>query len=190
MNYKTAMNKSLLLLLFVAVFASACSSDDDPEPENETEIITRVEMKFTNTLNPSEVVLAKFNDPDGPGGNTPILTHPTLKAGTIYSVSIELYNDLEGEDITEEIEEEDDEHQFFFIQTGNVFTTISYDDFDAFGKPVGLKSRFTTGAAGTGTLRVVLRHQPNKSGVGVADGQITNAGGDTDIDITFNVTVQ
>lgn len=190
MNYKTTMNKSLLLLLFVAVFASACSNDDDPEPENETEIITRVEMKFTNTLNPSEVVLAKFNDPDGPGGNAPILTHPTLKSGTVYSVTLELYNDLEGEDITEEIEEEDDEHQFFFIQTGNIFTSIAYADFDAFGKPVGLKSIFTTGAAGTGTLRVVLRHEPNKSASGVAEGLIANAGGDTDIDITFNVTVQ
>jgi hypothetical protein len=190
MNYKTKINKSLLLL-FVSVFIlSACNNDDDPEPENETEIITRVEMKFTNTLNPSEVVLAKFDDPDGPGGNAPIFTHPTLKAGTVYSVSIELYNDLEGEDITEEIEEEDDEHQFFFIQTGGIFTSIVYDDVDAFGRPVGLKSIFTTGTAGTGTLRVVLRHQLNKAAAGVASGDITNAGGDTDIDIIFNVTVQ
>lgn len=190
MNYKTTMNKSLLLLLFASIFASACSSDDDPEPENETEIITRVEMKFTNTLNTSEVVTAKVDDPDGPGGNDPIFTHPTLKPGTVYSVSIELFNDLEGEDITEEIQEEDDEHQFFFIPTGDIFTTIAYDDVDDFGRPVGLSSVFTTGVAGTGTLRVVLRHMPNKTASGVAEGIINNAGGDTDVDIIFNVTVQ
>lgn len=190
MNYKTKINKTLLLLFVSALFFSACSSDDDPEPENETEIITRVEMTFTNTLNPSDVVLAKFDDPDGAGGNEPTFTHPTLTAGTVYSVGIELYNDIEGENITLEIEEEDDEHQFFFIPTGNVFTSIAYDDIDPLGKPVGLSSIFTTGAASTGTLRVVLRHMPDKNAAGVEEGILNNAGGDTDIDIIFNVTVQ
>ncbi len=189
MNYKTKINKTLMLLFVAVLFISACSSDDDPEPELEQEIITRVEMEFTNTLT-SEVVTARFNDPDGPGGNEPITTNPTLSAGTVYSVSLKLYNDLEGENITEEIEEEDDEHQFFFIQTGGVFSAITYDDLDAFGKPVGLKSKFTTGTAGAGTLRVILRHEPNKANPGVASGIIDNAGGDTDIDIIFNVTVQ
>jgi hypothetical protein len=49
--------------------------------------------------------------------------------------------------------------------------------------PVGLESTFTTGAASTGWLRVVLRHQPNsKNG--------TYAPGSTDLDVGFVVTIQ
>jgi len=74
---------------------------------------------------------------------------------------------------------------------------------DADGNPVGLSSTLTTGAAGSGTLTVTLRHEPMKSATGVtlrhepmksatgvADGDITNAGGETDIEIVFPVDVQ
>ncbi|HBK71516.1 MAG TPA: type 1 periplasmic binding fold superfamily protein, partial [Flavobacteriaceae bacterium] len=36
----------------------------------------------------------------------------------------------------------------------------------------------------------ILRHEPNKSASGVSDGDITNAGGETDIEVIFNITVQ
>ncbi|NML64217.1 hypothetical protein HHL22_03265 [Hymenobacter sp. RP-2-7] len=49
--------------------------------------------------------------------------------------------------------------------------------------PVGLSDQFVTGAASTGYLRVVLRHQPN-----VKDG--TYAPGSTDFDAGFKVAVQ
>jgi hypothetical protein len=49
--------------------------------------------------------------------------------------------------------------------------------------PVGLTDRFVTGAASTGYLQVVLRHQPN-----VKDG--TFAPGSTDFDAGFKVTIQ
>ena len=49
--------------------------------------------------------------------------------------------------------------------------------------PVGLTSQFKTGAASTGYLQVVLRHQPN-----VKDG--TFAPGSTDFNAGFKVTIQ
>ncbi len=48
---------------------------------------------------------------------------------------------------------------------------------------IGLQDNFVTGAASTGTLRVVLRHQPNaKNG--------TYDPGSTDLDVTYAVTIQ
>jgi hypothetical protein len=191
MKNSNMINRMLILLALPGLlFLSACNNDD-PEPENETELITRVTIKFTNQANPSEVVTAIFNDPDGPGGNPPTFQHPTLKRGVTYIANIELYNEIDNEDITEEIEEEDDEHQFFFIQSGNVFSQIAYEDTDRNGNPLGLKARFVTvNQAASGTLRVVLRHEPNKNNPSVRNGDITNAGGDTDLDIIFNITVQ
>ena len=49
--------------------------------------------------------------------------------------------------------------------------------------PLGLESNFSTGAAGSGWLRIVLRHQPN-----VKDG--TFAPGSTDLDVGFAVKIQ
>jgi hypothetical protein len=49
--------------------------------------------------------------------------------------------------------------------------------------PIGFKTSFKTGAASTGYLRVVLRHQPN-----VKDG--TFAPGSTDLDAGFTVSIQ
>ena len=62
--------------------------------------------------------------------------------------------------------------------------TVALTDYDTNNPPlpVGLESTFTTGAAGSGWLRIVLRHQPN-----VKDG--TFAPGSTDMDIGFNVTI-
>ncbi|MEJ7665938.1 MAG: hypothetical protein WKG07_43680 [Hymenobacter sp.] len=48
---------------------------------------------------------------------------------------------------------------------------------------LGLADSFVTGAASTGYLRVVLRHQPN-----VKDGSY--APGSTDFDAGFNVTIK
>ena len=92
-------------------------------------------------------------------------------------------------DITAEILEEDEDHQFFF-KTNIAGLTVAYSDQDEDGNPVGLQSTATTTGTGNGTVTVILRHEPNKSATGVVNGDITNAGGETDIEVTFNVTVQ
>jgi hypothetical protein len=60
--------------------------------------------------------------------------------------------------------------------------TITDHDTNPQQYPVGLQSNFVTGAAGSGWLRLVLRHQPNaKNG--------TYAPGSTDLDVGFNVVI-
>ncbi len=72
------------------------------------------------------------------------------------------------------------------IPTGgplNLLVTITDHDSNPQQYPIGLESNFVTGAAGTGWLRVVLRHQPNtKNG--------TFAPGSTDLDVGFSVSIK
>lgn len=181
------LTKSLLFLLSLLLFAASCDSEE-PEDENEEEVITT--LNFTLTGN-GETVTMTFSDLDGEGGNDPIITGGTLTANSTYSGSLELLNESEdpSEDITEEIKEEDAEHQFFFATTV-AGLTVAYSDTDGDGNPVGLATSVSTGDAGSGNLTVTLRHEPNKSGAGVSDGDISNAGGETDIEVTFDVNVQ
>ena len=110
---------------------------------------------------------------------------------TIYTGSITILNETESpaENVTEEVEEEDKDHQFFF-ETTVTGLTVEYTDFDGDGNPVGLSTFLTTGAAGSGDLTVTLKHEPDKSASGVADGDMTNAGGETDISVTWAITVE
>jgi hypothetical protein len=107
-------------------------------------------------------------------------------------MTVELLDESDAasvEDITEEVEEEDEAHQFFFTLTAALDMTVSYDDEDDNGDPVGLVNTVTTTGASSGTLTIILRHEPNKDAAGVADGNITNAGGDTDVQAEFDVTI-
>lgn len=179
---------TLALIMFVVVF-SACEKDD-PEPFNGEEVITTVNYRLSPMGGGSDVTL-NFVDLDGDGGNDPVITGGTLAANQTYQGTLELLNESinPSEDITEEIEEEDEEHQFFF-QSNVSNLAISYNDTDADGNPVGLSNTLMTGDAATGTITIILRHEPNKSASGVADGDITNAGGETDIEVTFPMEVQ
>lgn len=189
------------ILALAALTFVACENDDDdddtPSAVNEEELITDLVLTFTN-MSDQSVSTFSFSDTDGPGGSDPIVDDITLSDSTIYTVSIEVLdasNPNDVEDITEEIEEEDEEHQFFFIPGNGADNslTVVYDstELDEDGFPVGLSSTWTTlGATASGaTVRVVLRHELDKGAAGVSDGDITNAGGETDIDVTFNLSV-
>ncbi|MEL6535691.1 MAG: type 1 periplasmic binding fold superfamily protein [Bacteroidota bacterium] len=175
----------------LALGAAVAACDVTPEEENEEELITTLRITFTET-GTTNTVTAEFQDLDGDGGNAPTLTNPTFSANTTYSAAIEVLNESEtpAEDITAEVKEESAEHQFFFQASNGSGITTEYTDEDGSGNPLGLTFNLTTTDAGTGTLIVTLRHEPNKSATGVSGGDITNAGGETDIEVTFDVTVQ
>ena len=185
--------KSLLLTSVIISLLAVMSCSDDPEDpiiENEEEVITTL----TYTLTPSEggsAVVLSYQDLDGDGANEPTITNGTLSAETTYSGSLTLLNETESpaESITEEIEEEDADHQFFFVTTVSGLS-VAYADTDDDGNPVGIASTLTTGSAGSGNLTVTLKHEPDKSASGVSDGVITNAGGETDISVTWTITVE
>lgn len=178
--------KTLAILATLAAFTSC--DDDDPVEINEEEVITTVEVKLTNTADPNNEVTFKSVDNDGDGPNAPVQTVTgTLMANATYNGTVEFLNELESpvEDITEEVEEEGDEHEVFYTTTISDLS-VTKDDVDADGNPLGLMTTFQTGAAATGTMTVVLRHEPMKPN----DGTLVNAGGETDVEVTFDVTVQ
>ncbi|WP_452596793.1 type 1 periplasmic binding fold superfamily protein [Pontimicrobium sp. MEBiC01747] len=184
----------ILTLVLTTVIFSSCSNDDDstPAPVNEEEVITTL----TATLVPQgggTTIVMRSQDLDGDGPDAPVITvSGNLAANTTYNGTIVLLNETEdpAENITTEVAEEDEDHQFFFTATNSI-ATIAYADQDGNGNPIGISFTATTTAAATGNLTITLRHEPNKSAAGVSDGDITNAGGETDIQVTFTgVNVQ
>ncbi len=184
-------------ILFVAFLVLIQGCDDDemtpPDPPNEEEVITTLRMTLTPTAGGDNVVF-QFQDLDGDGGNTPIVTDSILTIlaeNTEYTAVMTFLNEAEtpAEDITLEVEEEALEHQVFFQSTVPNMA-ITYGDTDADGNPLGLINQVQTGAAGNGTLTVTLIHEPMKDAAGVSDGDITNAEGEVDIEVTFDVIVE
>lgn len=188
------MNKFLrfpAVLMAGLVLLSACN-DDDPVLENQEELITTVRLTFTPAGGGAPVT-ATWQDLDGDGGNPPTVGPVTLAGNTTYTLAVALSDDSRtpSVNITEEVEEEAEEHQLFF-RTTITGMTIAYNDKDADNRPLGLVNTVTTPTAGSGTLTVILRHEPNKTATGVANGDPANAGGETDIETTppFSITVR
>lgn len=172
----------LSLLLFVA-----CSDDDTPAPVNEEEVITTMTVTLTPVGGGTAIEL-KSQDLDGDGPNAPVVTvSGDLANGVTYNGAIVLLNETEtpAEDITVEVKAEDDEHQFFYTIGGGLDATTTYTSFDGNSNPLGTEFDLTAGAASSGSLTFTLRHEPTKPNTGLAD-----AGGETDIAVTFSVTVQ
>ena len=176
--------KKISLIAFTVLFLGACSKDDEPEPVNEEEVITTMTVTLTPVGDGAEIEL-KSKDLDGDGPNKPVITVDNLKANTVYNGSIELLNEAETpiENVTEEVEEESKDHQFFYTTTGSISSVISVDK-DGDGNPLGLKFTLTTSDAGVATFKITLKHEPKKPNEGIED-----AGGETDIDQTFELTV-
>lgn len=175
--------------LLAMLITSSCS-EDDPIIPNQEELITTFKLTLTPVDGGSSTTFS-FQDLDGDGGEAPIITSDTLSKNTSYYGTISLLNETASpaEDITSEIETEASEHQFFFSTSVNGLT-IAYNDKDSNNHPIGLSTMIATTEVGSGTITVILRHEPDKSADGVADGDITNAGGETDIEVTFDVEVR
>lgn len=179
--------KLIALLVIPIIFSTSCSNDD--APVNEEEVITTV---TTTLVGGGQTITLTSRDLDGDGPNAPVVTvSGNLVAGTTYTGSTTFLNELENpaEDITVEVEEEGADHQVFY-QLPSSIGTVTYTDTDANGKPIGLNFTLVAGTSGsTGTLTVTLKHLPNKTATGVAAGDITNAGGNTDAAVTFSVSI-
>ena len=179
--------KAIFLFALVSLVYVSCSDDDTPEPVNEEELITTMVVTLT-PQGGGDTVILQSQDLDGDGPNAPVVdVSGPFSANTTYSGEILLLDEttFPAEDITEEVAEEAEEHQFIFVTTGEI-TGITYADQDGNGNPVGINFQLETGIAGRSTLAVTLRHEPKKPN----DGTLADAGGETDISQTFNITVQ
>ncbi len=176
---------------FIALFFIGCSNDD-AVPVNEEELITTVTVTMAPEGGGQSITMI-YRDLDGDGSGAPLVTvSGTLETGTVYAGSVQLLNEsvTPAEDITEEIIEEAEDHQFFYGIPQGLGSIVYSAPFDANGHPIGTNFILTTNSTGTGNLTVVLRHEPNKSAANVAQGDITNAGGETDVEVSFPITIQ
>jgi hypothetical protein len=201
-------NYGLLSMVIAGLSTTGCKKDADltvvpPASENEMEVITDVKLIFINSSDPSDIVEARAQDPDGLGvQELVILDTINLDASMTYTMTYEIFNNLEtpGEDIGAEILEEDNAHQFFYSFSNNAFASPSgdgnidavsdplvYNDVDENGNAVGLSTSWTTPSSvlSGGIFTTRLQHQPDvkTSTSGANDG-------DTDFELSFVLNIQ
>ncbi len=182
-------NLKIIVIVLISVFSFSSCSNDDPIAVNEEEVITTVTTTLTSG---SQTVTLTSRDLDGDGPNAPVVTiSRDLMVNTTYTGTVTFLNEIANpaEDITLEIKEEGAEHQLFFQAPAGI-GAFTYTDADANGKPIGLAFTLKTATAAAGNIVVILRHEPIKNAEGVASGNITNAGGATDAQITYPVQVK
>lgn len=182
----------LSTVMIAMVSVTGCKKDKDlvtvpPAVVNESEVVTTLKITFTDSSDASNVVSATFRDPDGDGGTGPdIFDTIKLQPNKTYYASLVLLNELASpvDTISNEVLEEANDHQFFFSFTG-VYILQSYLDSDTNTPPLplGLSTKWKTGAVNMGTSQIILKHQP-----GIKDGNVTT--GETDIDVTFQTKIQ
>lgn len=183
LNTKHQM-KHLFAICALFLFFTACETED-PIVINEEEVITTLTYTLTDTNGNTKVL--NFVDIDGDGVGAPVITTDTLDANTIYTGSIQLLNESEtpAENITTEIEGEKDDHLFFFNVNASDLT-IATTDVDSKNEPVGLQSTLTTTTAGNNSITITLKHEPTSK----TATDLTNIGGSTDIEVTFDVIIK
>lgn len=204
-----SLTKVLALTFLMLSFSlfEGCKKDD-PKPEDVPELITKATLTFTPNGGGTAVVVTA-TDPDGEGVQDISVDGPiNLAANKTYVLTLSLINSLAATtapeyNVTDEVEEEGDEHMFFFSWTNDAFSNpagngnvdnrndaINYtggaNSKDANNRPLGLSTTWTSAvSAASGSFRVLLKHQPNLK----SDSSDSNTG-ETDLDLTFTLNVQ
>lgn len=187
-----SLKKLIVAATAVALIITSCKKDKEtvPDPEdpvNETEVMTTFKLTFVDSTNSANIVSATFRDPDGEGGNPPV-QFDTIKlaANKTYFASVLILDETKSpvDTTSNEIEEESNDHLFFYTPQGvNETITILDKDNHTPPLPLGLITRWKTGAASKGSTKIVLRHQPD-----VKNG--TYSPGETDIEIEFQTHIK
>jgi len=182
--------EKLILTLFVLFGVLACKKEPEVLPMDDNELITTVELVFTDPLN--NTVSFKFRDLDGDSRTAPE-SFDTLKLArnTDYSIEIHVGDESKGslEDITEDIEEEADVHLFVYRPKPASLLAMQIIDKDKNALPVGLKANAKTQyVPGNGFLQVMLKHQPPLNGKVVKTGD--EEVGSTDLDLSFPLVIK
>ena len=165
-----------LLPLVLILGLLSCDDDDDPIIENPEEVITDITLTLTPTGGGTggAPITLSFSDPDGDGGNAPMtMVSGPLAANASYTGTLTVLNASDPndvEDVTAEIRNEDEEHQIFYIVEGGLNLTPAYSniDEDDDGNPLGVITDMTTGDPSSGSLTLIILHEPNKSAAGVS----------------------
>ena len=192
----------LSLIIVASTLGLTSCDNEDPQKEDVPELITKATLTFTPAGGGTPITVSA-TDPDGEGvQDIQVDGAINLAANTTYALTLGLINELAEPsspeyDIADEVEEEGDEHMFFYSWTGDVFSdpagngnidnradAVNYDDEDDNSLPIGLTTTWTTAASGSGLFRLVLKHQPDLK---TATSDINT--GETDLDVEFEVNV-
>jgi hypothetical protein len=185
------MLNRLTLLLFVITASLIAACSDDPESTNEEEVITTVlvalDPEEAAGEDEGEIITLSWDDVnlDAIVDASEVIVSGPLFTDKTYDATIQILNKSGDSeiDISQEIEEEAEEHIFCFA-VSDAGISITIQDEDKNGLPLGLKSIWsTTSLESTGTVTLTLRHQP-----GVKTGDCPGAG-ETDATLTFPVAV-
>ena len=186
---------ALALALLASFSLTACDSGEPGDDgAGEEELITQVTLTLTPSTGGTPLTITA-TDADGDGaGITFSPLRLALTPGVTYDGTIELRDTINGEDITEEVATEAEEHLFRYAlapaSAGTVTLTDSESDYGSTDEnggdfAVGLTFRVATAAAasGNGTLNAVLYHfdeGPKTSSTATSD--------ETDVDVDFPVS--
>lgn len=178
----------LLALTAPVLLFSSCSKDDVAE-ENSREVITTIELKFTERGTTNELSF-EWEDLDGDGGQNPEIDNIFLAPNKTYDLEIEFYDKSKNPvvDISEEIEKEGDVHRIYLEPSAGSNITVSDQDLDKNQKPLGLTATVQTGEAGTGTLNLTLKHYEN--GGKESSDPVNNTKSSTDAAVSFNTMIE
>jgi hypothetical protein len=146
---------NLVVCTFLAFYLASCTPDD-PTPAD-GELITTLTLTFTDTAT-QEVTTATFKDADGPGGNDPAQNEAILlDANSVYRVSMTFLDESKNPpvNVTDEIRNEGKDHVLCFTIAVGFEVGITFTDSDG-SIPIGLETRWVTGTAGDGNIRITL----------------------------------
>ena len=180
--------RPVVLLLAMPLLLSC--KKDDPAPTQDGMQITFMQFSMSSSTTSDPVILS-FQDPDGLGGNDPIIEGGTLDADALYFGNLQMIDEISNppRNINLDIEAAPDNFQIFF-QVIDLNLDLIYADQDANGFPIGLFNAINTGASSTGSILISVVQSPNKSAVGVSEGQISNAGGQTLLSALFPIMIK
>ncbi len=180
----------LFALALLAVLFPSCLKEN-LEEENEEEVITTLQLTFVPDGGGNNLVYT-FDDPDGPGGAVPTQDSIILAPNKVYNVTLQLLNKTltPPEDITEEVAAEPEAHRFYYIAGAGSNIAVANLDNDPDGLPLGISSTWTTSAAATGTMKVVLRHYPGNPPDKAMNDAVNSPKSSTDVEIDFLTVVR
>lgn len=180
------MKNTNLFLLGIVLFLASCNKKPQPSLEIPQETMDRVEFVFvpydennqlrTDTLRYSYDL---FHESDAAYA---------LEKGRKYLFLIEIFN--AEEKVHDEIEQEGEEHQFFFFtELEDFFISFSYADEDSNGNAIGLKNIIELGEnESSSNFHIVLRHGLDKFHPNAQvydDENYRDAGGSDDLNLSL-----
>jgi hypothetical protein len=162
------------VLVGSTIMFSACKKTDEQPQEN----INLVKLKVGNAT-------FTWSDIDGAGGKAPVIDTMRLAVNVNATFAVELFDGSvsPAKDLTPEVISEKNDHLFDYLVTGAKLVVSNFSK-DANGKDFGQSGTMNTANASTGTLRIVLKHLPNKSASNPANT------GETDLDVVFPVVIK